>query len=530
MVAMRGREPPVQALTVFLLKRGTATFEDALEEPQRLMRYPLKRSLPFRGALFIAPQRTTPPRWLTFVEEGTLSDLQDLYNASTSAVLFVRAARRLLAFTFGYGRSLLSPERIDRSFGLRVVLNTVDEQGLRSVDTKTVQELTVHTRRQTSQTSRLAEFGVDKEEDLLGSVAGVPRNPTLARMVSGADALHFRARVAFEGLGDKCRTIMAAYRADDYKEKGFEFVDYVRTVGDPTVIESLDTDLVTGLASRDLDAIHMAPPEIIDWTTTEGFSFTKSADPEADLTFESFFAQIRRADELSVERLKRQRVYVHWGQAAEATPAWPVYRVLVAERRQQNRRYVLSGGNWYEIDTDFAALVESRVRRIRSGGLRLPEARPGEKEEQYNRRASTRRGIYCVDRKCPRIDGDPVELCDLYSSNRQFIHVKRWKASSTLSHLFAQGRTSAEAFLSDERFRQEARKHLRRRASSLAKHIPAGRPDPSRYQVVFAIIKGGGRGWKRTLPFFSQLQLARTAEAVRRLGFDVCLEQIKVGG
>jgi len=527
---MPAKDPPIQPLNVFLIKTGTRDYEDALEEDEVaiLTKHALKRALPFKGALFLAPQRTAPPRWLTFLEGGAQSNLQKLYNASTSAILFIRASRRIFAFTFGYGRSLLRPTAIERAFGLRVVLNTVDEAGLRSVDSKTVQELTVHTRRQTSRASPLAEFGVDKEEDLLGAVAGVPRDPGFARMLSGADALQLRAPIEFGALGEKCRSILRAYRSKDYKKRGFEFVDHVQRVSDPSAIEALDADLTTALQARSFDGIHMAPPEIIDWASVDGFSFVKGADPEPDLTLESFFEQIRKADDVSVERLKkRQRVFVHSASSAEAVPKWPVYRTLVAERDWKDRRYALSGGDWYEIEKEFVERIKRRVSSISAAGLKLPKAKSGEREEDYNKRV-TRSGIYCLDQKCPRVDGDPIELCDLYvSSGRRFVHVKRWKASSTLSHLFAQGRVSAEALLSDETFRHEARKLLGSKASSLSNHIPAGRPDPTKYQVVFGIIKGG-QGWKRSLPFFSQLHLVRSAEALRRLGFEVRLERIEV--
>ena len=529
MATARRQDPPIQSLTVFLIKAGTKTYLDALEEDaaSRLTSYSLKQGLAFEGELFLAPQRTVEPRWLHFLADGTTTDLEQLSNASTSAVLFIRSSRRLLAFTFGYGRSLLRPAQIERSFGLRVVLNTVDKAALRSVDTKTVQELTVHTRRQTSRASSFPEFEVDKEEDLLGAVVGVPQDAGFARLVAGADALQFRAALAFQDLGTRCQSILQAYRSDEYKRRGFEFVDYVQRVADPTVIDALDGDLLDDLQKRNFSQIHMAPPEIIDWNAIEGYSFTKQAVAEPEIRLDAFFGQIRKSSEITIDRLKRQRVFVHYSNAVEPVAKWPTYRTLVAEQQRNTRRYVLSGGDWYVIASGFAEGIRNRVKKIPPADLHLPAARAGEKEADYNRRA-VRRGVYCVDRKCPRIAGDPVEVCDLYvSSSRQFVHVKWWKSSSTLSHLFAQGRASAEAFLSDSTYRKGVQTVLKEQARTLASHIPNDRPDPTQYRVVFAIIKGG-RGWKQSLPFFSQLQLVRAAESLRGQGLDVRLEAITV--
>lgn len=524
----RRNEPLTQSLTAFLLKTGTKDYMDALEDVDQLDQHELSNSVPFEGVIFLARQRQTPPAWLPFLQEGAEARLGNLFNASNSAVLFVRAMRRLFAFTFGYGRSLLAPERIERSFGLRVVLNTVDEQCLRSVDTKTIQELTVHTRRQTSRASSLTEFGIDKEEDLLGSVAGAPRDPNFAKLVSGSDAIQFRAPIDFNRLGNKCQDLLRAYRQNDYKNRGFAFVDHVRAINDPSLVRALDDDLLEALSNGDPINIHMAPPEIIDWDSTEGFSFTKNKDPEVDLRLDAFFSQIQHPEELSIDRLNRQRVYHHIRNAPSPVRRWPVYRVLLTEFDRTNTRYVLSGGQWYEVEKSFAQQIANRLNRIRLANIQLPNADDGEHEGTYNSRAAKRRGIYCIDKKCPRVDGDEIEICDLYTSQRQFIHVKRWTASSTLSHLFAQGRVSAETFIYDAAFRNGVRDVLKECSPSLAAHVPQSRPNPSRYQIVYAIIKGGTNGWKRSLPFFSQLHLVRSAESLRRIGFDVRLKRINI--
>jgi len=525
----RKKEPPVQALTVFLLKEGFTRYEDALEDSKDLQRYKLIPDLRFEGALFVAPQQTRPPKWRSFVQEGIIDDVDNLYNASTKAVLFVHARGRTLAYVFGYGRSLLSSRAIERSFGLRVVVNTVDEKGLRSIDSKTIQELTLHTRRQVSRSSSLAEFSIDREEEILGAVTGIPRDETFARLVTGFDALQFRARIRFQDLGDRSLQILEAYASEDYKERGFGFIDYVQRVTDPALIELLDEKMLADLKCYRLGHIHMAPPEIIDWEVINEFSFTKKGNPERDMSVESFLGEIRSADDLTVEGLKRRYVFVHPDEATEPKRSWPVYRVLVTEVEHGDGRYVLSGGVWYEIEKDFADGIRKKAEGIKLANLGLPPAHPGEPEPAYNERVAKASGAALIDRKCARLDGDPIEPCDLLTVNRQFVHVKWWSASSTLSHLFAQGKVAAEAFLWDKGFREELKRVLKgQSASSLADDIPADRPDPAQYQVVFGIIKGGREGWERPLPFFSQLHMVRTAEALRKLGFEARLERISV--
>jgi uncharacterized protein (TIGR04141 family) len=86
------------------------------------------------GVVVVAAREAHPPWWEGFL--GTYiagDDLDDLFNASTSAALLVEAGERLFALTFGHGRHLLQTEAIEQDFGLKVVLNNVAPTQLKSV-------------------------------------------------------------------------------------------------------------------------------------------------------------------------------------------------------------------------------------------------------------------------------------------------------------------------------------------------------------------------------------------------------------
>src|SRR5260370_41653865 len=129
-----------------------------------------------------------------------------------------------------------------------------------------------------------------------------------------------------------------------------------------------------------------------------------------------------------------------------------------------------------------------------------------------------------LDTKTARCRGTStgIEVCDLLSDDGDLLHVKHRKGgSSSLSHLFAQGRMSAEALLRDEDFRRDARRLLRDIRHGWERRIPADKPDPGDYQVVFAILGAPVEHTGEDLPFFSQLNLVRTYEAVVALGYRV---------
>jgi uncharacterized protein (TIGR04141 family) len=157
------RRPRLRSLTLFLLREEVSSWDEALRDPESVSRHETRQASPIDGELVVGAPMRKRPWWLDFVSPHVLraGDLENLFNASTSALFLFRAAERRFAVTFGYGRFLLEPESYVHDFGLRVVLNTVEPDRIKSVDARTVDELTMHTRRNASRESPFDDFGVD---------------------------------------------------------------------------------------------------------------------------------------------------------------------------------------------------------------------------------------------------------------------------------------------------------------------------------------------------------------------------------
>lgn len=203
----------VARLRVLLLKPEFLVPEFALKSPGLLRSWPLRGSADQYPTFFVKPPASRVPNWVSFVRSAIDADLAFVTERSCAAVLFVEGNQRLFAYVFGHGRNLIKPEAYERSFGLRVVLNTVDPRSLRSVDAKTVEELTLHTRRQASRGSGLETFGLNVTQDLVRSVTGVPRDTGFATSVSGSDGLTFSAPVSLGELRSKSEQLLIAIRA-----------------------------------------------------------------------------------------------------------------------------------------------------------------------------------------------------------------------------------------------------------------------------------------------------------------------------
>src|SRR4051794_19814458 len=100
-----------QRLTIFLIKDGLDR-ELVVRGQDTLESYRVAGLGGGRDSLFVKPSAGSAPSWVQLLRPHVDGTLDGLRNASTSAVLLVETAGRLLALTFGHGRHLIEPEAV----------------------------------------------------------------------------------------------------------------------------------------------------------------------------------------------------------------------------------------------------------------------------------------------------------------------------------------------------------------------------------------------------------------------------------
>ncbi len=526
---------PHRTLRVVLFHPGT-DFETAVRDHTAVDPIDVRSDLGYDARVLLVPERGGQPSWLAYVAGATNTALPALRNQLNGSVILVRVKhadqQRILAFTFGNGRTLLDLDRIEHDFGLRVVLNSVNPDQLRSVETKVFDDLVLHTARQASRSSPTATFDIDSTRDLLRAVAGVPGDRTFARRIAGSDSLGLSSAAEVDQLGELAGELLDLYASDRYKD-AFAFIENVRPERTASVIERLDRLLEETLRDGTLDEtrLHLAPPEVIDFNVVDGFLYPNERlgrdEPHDDLVLADFLLAVGRAG-ATIPLLRKARIRAIDGAGAEMK-AWPAYRCLVYEVRDGADVYMLSEGQWFRVQQQFAEQVDADVANINVVDLGWPAAGADEAERDYNERVvASNHGLGLFDRVQITIPGarTPIEICDVLGQDR-LIHVKRRTASATLSHLFAQGRVAADAF----RFEPDVRDQMRARLGSghiLHASIPVQDPEPRQFEIVFAVVAKNAPDLPMGLPFFSKLNLARTAKEISRtLGYRVAFAPIQ---
>lgn len=520
-------------LTIYLMKDCVDEIEDCLKSQDQLVSSIIKPQFSLNGKVFYCDSKRKAPRWKQYLDEYSTDPITISDNASNKAVMIIKVRHRILTIVFGYGRSFLKEECIERNFGLKVALNTIDPNKMRSVNATTIEDMVVNTQRQASYSTSQDEFGLNVTNDIMKGVTGEPYDPKYGKHISGKDSLVVSVFMELSELKEKLELYIDAYTNQRYKEIGFDWVDNVAEVRDSVLSAALDCELTSFIKRRETGHLYVAPPETTDWDQVVGFCYSgikkKVDDPEnytLDLNLDEYIYSINPETDIC-QKLKRDKLYGLTPDGFTFVIS-SIYNALVFQMNYKDKTYILYSGTWYQVETSFFNQVNNYINtNIKISDLHLPECGEGVTEGDYNRSVANGNSDYCLfDCKMISVAGGPkkIEACDLFTRDKKFIHVKNKRQSAQLSHLFAQGKVSAECFISDEEFRRQV-SEIATTEFGTSIFDYTNKPSSDEYEVVFAIIDDQEADLLDNIPFFSKVNLMLTAQDLDRMHFkySVCL-------
>jgi uncharacterized protein (TIGR04141 family) len=279
--------------------------------------------------------------------------------------------------------------------------------------------------------------------------------------------------------------------------------------------------------------VQLASPNVID---REGFRYHfeargKQKVTRPDLRLGGYLAGLAHAGLLSDVDMHflRSRQVSAVDTEGHVVHRWSIWRALTGELVVDGRTYILDEGDFFAVANDYLEEVNGYIDGLSESAVVLPDA-DSMKEDEYNKYvAGSSDDFLLLDRETVRTGASttPVEICDLLTRDRRLIHVKRHLGSRDLSHLFSQGFVSADLLQQDSHFREAAQQKIRQVGSEdFAFFDPAGILT-SDFEVTYAIAADWrGRTLAKALPFFSKINLRRTAQDLANRGFRLAYRQV----
>lgn len=517
-------------LTLYLFKEDVTDLDDVirpsyLRGDRAVEVVEPSTPLPYEARAYALRNQGSQPKWVRTLAGHF--DVDDLHNVTSSFVLAFKAGGRVWALPFGFGHNALERSCVEPGFGLKVCANSLNAASLKTVDVRTVDVVTRQQRTRVSAGSRLAELGVRIDQDWVRYLAGTPTSAELARSLAGSDSVALNTDCPLAELPAKCEALLERFSSDDYKAN-FGFIDHLRPLRkDDPVVTDLNQALTERMASGSTDRVAVAPPDILDEVRLTAFTLKGAGvNDEADeLDLATVYGVLDDRDDVELV-LDKVRVTPVNDEGAPIGTSHRLRDYLVCEIEQDGQLFVLSAGEWFEVDADHVADVNAEVREIPNvtDDLALPPMRPGEAEGAYNLRAATERGWTCLDAKPIKVGGpyQKVELCDLLSPQQDLVCVKKLTSSATLSHLFNQGSVSAQLLGRDPDFR--------RHAAALATQQGGQLGTLDKLRFVFAVATGKPGDIADTLFFFSKMALIASKRDIEERRFKVGIARIAYEG
>lgn len=546
-------------LNAFLMTESLPNLEAYLSVPlHEVVRHELNTNHAIDGLIFVKKKPDKPARaqWAKDLDGFAGKSLDGLEVASSSALMFVRAKGRVIVFSFGYGRFLLSDEHIVLDFGIRTALNTLNHDTLRSVDLFSLEHEPIQKRSQATKKANINNFGVDVSRDVLKAVTGEPIKDVAWKTISGGGPQYSFTSKVFDYIEvlKIAENLVDYYQTESYKDR-FAWVDNIQRITQTHLTEKLDKILIEKMKERSEAGLALTLPGAEDWGEIYGFSYTNAKKTMYSAPSILDYYVATDVSDLTIEKIKEHKLFCH--KINGDTLEYSIYEASYFECNHEGKLYILFSRQWFSIDLEYSKRIQNALMSVPISTINFPEvqqkwvkgskpkkdvkskasdskskigtgAKAEEKkhliletEGEYNIRTAMKLNMCLMDKKLVSSvsSASPIEVCDLLSADGKFIHVKHRKGySSGLSHLFAQGRVAAELLLTDQDFRKNAREKLDAKTRHL---ISDAKFDVTNAEIIFLILGANSNTLVNDLPFFSKVNLYSTFVSLNARNFKV---------
>ncbi len=514
-----------RSFSIYLLKDGfDAT--NTLKDDHKLEDGIEGNALPDGAVLYVLDNKPTSPWWKSY-----FGIQKNLMQTLKGAIVFLPVEDRTFAITFGHVFHNLKSESYEYDFGLRVPLNSVDPDKLKSLDSLRPENAR-RQRTQLSVGSDLTLFDFDRDSTILKSLTGKVKEELkpFFKHATGASSIRISSDVAPVGLPELCGKLLELYQDETYKTS-FPDIQNVTPVKDPVVIEALNAKLVDAVLAKEGNLV-LTIPDIVNYADEMHATFAGEGGGLVydDVYIDCYYEYLEQGGfnlaTIDIDTLKKHHL-VLTNEAGQPRGDRPnILKCLIFDTVLDGGvgGYHLCEGNWYLVDGDYVSELSTYLDPL-CADTTLPAYNHADEGAYNDASAAASPTRLCMDKGNISPAGQKqVEPCDIFEINNDLVvlhHVKRSTVSATLSHLFNQGLNSIQLIRDDNDALENIKALAADKAPDGQEAEFLGAFDSNRFKVVFQIIAHKDKVAKSlNLPLFSRISLKRTMKELRRMGID----------
>lgn len=514
-------------LSIYLIKKEINSVEEIFknfDEIKELKKYDDD------SIVYYLPSHVHEPYWMKnfFNDDGI-----DFIKQSSARVVFIKKIsfkqeKRFFALTFGYSKYMFKDDVLEEQFGLKIILNSIDDNQIRRISKTSVGSNLKQSNEQLPKSSNISEFGFDVNRDLMKNVSGKSEDEMFEKcMLTGGDVLSVNVERDVDNIDEFLEFCYKRFNEKKYL-KNFSWVDNIKYVKNKSLIAKLNKKLIELINEKSFNQVWMAVPEVVNWEDIKDFKISGMDEYLNDIYIDKVVGSLKN-NLTDVEQLKSKKIVARSSKDEHQNIyEWNSYKCIIAEIELNGQAYCLNDGKWYIINQDFVTDVNHRYSSIALLTEDLIDFRESDyaNEDDYNKAlVDSLDNAVLIHKYKISIgggSGNNIEPCDVFWNNK-FIHVKKNSGSSDLSHLFNQALVSSQVLL-DVASRNQFREKL------AADGKPNIIPEPFRsnnYDIVIAIINKFQDNTPK-IPFFSKVSICFAVSNIQNYGYKVKIKNIKM--
>lgn len=501
----------------------------------------LEGDLSFEAKAFVQKNKNTMPDWLVVLSDYLDVEKDDFTNQYNSALISIKVNARIFVLSFGYGYHALDQTKLVSDFGLKTCLNALNDEEIKSIDTRTIDLLARQERIRLASSSELEDFGIDVNQDWLRGIEGRPGDiegePIIegVKTVAGRNSLRLNTEWSLDEIYNHLDEVLQAYNSDRYQDN-FDFIDnFEKLDPDSDLTDTLETKLKEIIKEGETQKLGLAHPYIPPWgkiskyKILQGRKFNREF---VELITDEVFKFVNENKEHDEFEFDLSKIKIHplnsSGDKLKSSFSKPLKDYLLAEVDHQNKKYILSDSAWFSVNDDYLQTIENKLSQVQdvTDSLNLIDMKDGEAEEDYNERTINQHSDWInLDGDLYYYDGphEKVEVCDLLTPNQEFICVKKMNSSASLSHLFSQGSVSARLLSASSDYLKD----INQKISNHGGNFCINRNSVGESMIVYALATEKENEIHKELFFFSKLNAVTHIELIESARMEAAFAKIE---